>query len=311
MRFNCAFLLIGVFTFWYIGYNINELVGPIGTTGYIIFLILVVVGVQNASKVAARRTGNSRGRAADPKADVSSRIARRPKTVPVLTANKETVLDIETALDRLPATLLSRSGSVFYTGRDAFTAQRPLYLLGLNPGGDPLRQADNTVQKHIDGFRTRIKPWSAYADDSWEGAKPGTWGMQPRVLHMLGKLGYDPRLTPASNVVFVRTRDEAALTAESSRLIRECWPVHQTVIETLGVRIIVCFGGTAGAWVRQRLSAIELVDEFIEQNARGWKSTAYRARDGRVVVTVTHPGRADWRNPKSDPTPLVRRALAL
>lgn len=218
---------------------------------------------------------------------------------------------IEDALDGLSQELLSRSGSVFYSGREAFTGQRPLYLLGLNPGGDPGAQATNTVAKHIHEFRTRRREWSAYADDSWEGAQPGTWGMQPRVLHMLAQLGLDPREVPASNVVFVRTRDEAALKAEKATLLGECWPVHQAVIDSLGVRAIVCFGGTAGRWVRDKTGANQLLDQFKETNGRGWTSEAHRAFDGRVVVTATHPGRADWRNPAADATPLIRRTLSL
>ena len=50
-------------------------------------------------------------------------------------------------------------------------------------------------------------------------------------------------------------------------------------------------------------------DTSVEANARGWASETHAASDGRWVVTVTHPGLADWRNPAADPTPLVRAAL--
>ena len=186
---------------------------------------------------------------------------------------------------------------------------RPVYLLGLNPGGNPDRQASETIRRSIANYRALTRQWSAYADDSWEGAPPGTWGLQPRVLHMLGELNLDPRLTPASNVVFVRSATEAMLQAEKSLLLDMCWPVHQAVIDTLGVKAIICFGGTAGKWVREKVGASQLLDSFRETNARGWKSEAHRAANGRTVVTVTHPGRADWRNPAADPTPLVSRVL--
>lgn len=216
---------------------------------------------------------------------------------------------IDEALDRVSPVILPRSGSVFYTGKSAFQSESPLYLLGLNPGGDPQAQRDNTVAKHISEFRGRARPWSAYADDSWEGAPPGTWGMQPRVLHMLAKLRLDPRQVPASNVVFVRSRGESDLRDQKPMLLDECWPVHEAVITTLSVRVVVCFGGTAGRWVRERLEAQEYYDSFRETNARGWASEAHRSAEGKFVVTVTHPGRADWRNPAADPTDLVRQAL--
>jgi hypothetical protein len=217
---------------------------------------------------------------------------------------------IDQALEGLPASLLSRSGSIFYTGREAFASTRPLYLLGLNPGGDPARQSSETVGRHIEGFRTRRQPWSAYADESWQGAAPGSWGMQPRILHLLRGLNLDPHTTPASNVVFARTRDERSLESEKAELLATCWPVHQAVIETLGVGVVVCLGGTAGRWVREKLDADELVDGFREASARGWTSRVHRSSSGLIVVTVTHPGRANWCNSAADPAPLVGRWLS-
>jgi hypothetical protein len=219
---------------------------------------------------------------------------------------------IESALNALPASILDRSGSAFYCGREAFAETRNLYLLGLNPGGNPVVQESNTVRKHIWQFRQRPNAWSEYRDESWEGAVPGTWGMQPRVLHMLETLGMDPGLTPSSNVLFVRSHSEAALHREKAALLRHCWPVHQTVIEQLGIRVIVCFGGTAGRWVCEQISASQLIDQFIERyKNRSWKSHAHQATDGRIVVTVTHPSRANWCNSDADPTPLIQRALKL
>jgi len=133
---------------------------------------------------------------------------------------------IDTALDNLPGAIRSKSGSVFYSGREAFTGKKSLYLLGLNPGGDPVAQVENTVDRHIVEHRRRQDRWSAYANDSWEGARPGTWGMQPRVLHMLREVGIDSQLTPASNVVFARTPNEAALRESKIAMLKACWPVH-------------------------------------------------------------------------------------
>ena len=217
---------------------------------------------------------------------------------------------VEAALDRIPAALLSRSGSIFYTGRAAFSVPSRLYIVGLNPGGDPVAQASETIAAHRLKFREGPAWWSEYADESWRGAMPGAWGMQPRVLHMLASLGLDPHAVPASNVVFVRSSTEAALQGEKESLLRACWPVHQAVIDALGVQVLLCFGGTAGGWAREEVGASVRVDGYQETNGRGWSSEAHRAGDGRIVVTLTHPGRANWCNPLSDPTPLVRRVVA-
>jgi len=133
--------------------------------------------------------------------------------------------------------------------------------------------------------------------------------MQPRVLHLLRGLDLNPQKVPASNVVFVRSSNELALAAEKASLLASCWPVHQAVIDALDVRAVICFGGTTGRWVRERLGANDKFDQFVETNARGWTSEAHRCPDGRVAVTVTHPGRADWRNPAADPTALVKRSI--
>jgi len=126
---------------------------------------------------------------------------------------------------------------------------------------------------------------------------------------MFTQLGLDLRQVPASNVAFVRSPGEADLASEKSTLIAQCWPVHLAVIESLGVDTVLCFGKTAGEWVREGLSAHSLIDEFVEANNRRWMSTAHAAADGRVVITATHPSRVDWRNAAADPTPLVTRAL--
>jgi len=206
-------------------------------------------------------------------------------------------------------TLLGRSGSVFYTGRAAFSNPARLYILGLNPGGSPESQAGETIGRDLEDWARLPARWSAYKDGSWQGATPGTWGMQPRILHMLDKLGLDPYDIPASNVVFVRSSSESHLAREKSGLLERCWPVHRAVIERLGASTLLCLGGTAGRWVRNYLQADKLQNRFRERNARGWTSEAHLGPNGVCVLTVTHPGRADWRNPAADPTPLVKEML--
>ena len=202
-----------------------------------------------------------------------------------------------------------RSGAVFYSGRAAFSGQKPVYLLGLNPGGSPTSQAAETVARDLADWRDGPDRWSAYTDRSWRGSEPGTYGIQPRIRHMFDRLGLDLRDVPASNVVFARTNSEAALASEKQELHGLCWPVHRAVIEVLGISTILCLGGTAGRWVRSILRAERYFGRFVEENARGWASEAHLSTEGVCVVTLTHPGRADWRNPDADPTPLVRAAL--
>jgi Uracil DNA glycosylase superfamily len=216
----------------------------------------------------------------------------------------------EQLLHFVPPRLAARSGKVFYSGRQAFSQPSDLYVLGLNPGGDPHANAEETVASHTLQVASLLPAdWSAYRDESWEGSRPGTWGMQPGVLHMFGALGIQPGGVPCSNLVFPRSRSAAELKKELPSLVEMCWPFHLKVIELVKPKAIVCFGQDAGKIVCQLLSAGELCGEFVESNFRGWKSRAFKSSHGPRVIVTTHPSRADWRNPAADPTPLIAATL--
>jgi len=217
---------------------------------------------------------------------------------------------LEQLVDSVPRWMFPKSGSVFYSGRSAFASRSKLYILGLNPGGSPVAQVHDTVERQMSYVLSNFpSDWSAYSDESWLGRPPGTVGLQPRVLHMLRQLALDPRQIPSSNLIFLRSSNEAGL-ADKENLAAQCWAMHQHVIENLGIRVVLCFGGTPGRLVGRRVGATRQVGEWVEQNARLWRSVAHANSDRLVVITATHPSRADWTSPGSDPTPLVREVLA-
>ena len=208
---------------------------------------------------------------------------------------------------------MHRSGKAFYSGRLAFSSPSDLYILGVNPGGKPEEYPDETVDSHTKWVLGRSpQDWSAYQDESWgtSGAAAGSRGMQPRILHFFRKLNLNPGEVPSSNVIFARSASEEDLKRrEYSLMDAACWPFHQAIINNLGVRVVVCLGGKAGNWVRSRMNARQQVDEFVEDNNRRWKSRVYANALGQKVAVLTHPSRADWTNPDSDPTGLVVNAL--
>ena len=155
----------------------------------------------------------------------------------------------------------------------------------------------------------RPDEWSAYSDESWGGAPPGTSGLQPRVLHLLRGVGLNPRFVPSSNVVFLRSARENTLGRKFADLAEECWPFHQSVIERLGIRVVLCFGRTAGMWAARRVSADRPVGTFVEMNNRRWRTVALGNGRGLSIVIATHPSIADWTVPPTDPTPLLRQVL--
>jgi hypothetical protein len=218
------------------------------------------------------------------------------------------MIDEFTAL--IPSSVLEKSGAAFYSGRAAFSTRSSLYILGLNPGGSPQVQANDTVEKHTEKVLNGRHEWSEYQDEAWlDGYEPGRSGMQPRVVRLLERLGLDPQKTPASNVVFVRSARERDIASTFDEVAELCWPFHRAVISRLGVRVVLCFGKRAGNFVCKKLNATNYLDAFIEDNKRRWCSRAYKNSDGIAVVVATHPSRADWTNPKSDPSELLRGTL--
>lgn len=288
--------LIGVFVIWFIVYE-----GGVLGVAFLVAIIALAIWLhrQKDKRVAKPRRMSGR-----PIPQTSPPVPRKASMM----SNAQPI-SILSAVEQLPPSIMCRSGSLFYSGPSAFQGESPLYVLGLNPGGSPVAQVTETVERDLADWRALTSPWSAYLDESWQRKPAGTHGMQPRMRHMFDRLGLDLREIPASNVVFVRSANEAALANEKATLLSQCWPAHAAVIRDLGIRTILCLGTTAGRWTREAIGAHALIDRFQETNGRGWSSEAHIAADGRAVVTVTHPGRADWRNPAADPTPLVKAVL--
>ena len=221
-----------------------------------------------------------------------------------------TASSFEAAKAAIPASLRNYSGKVFYAGRSAYNSPAAMYILGVNPGGDPDTRQDETVASHTEWVATTApEGWSAYRDESWKGKPPGRHGMQPRILHMFKAVALSPGAVPASNLVFVRSRRESDIAVDIDRLVGECWPFHKYVIETLRPKVVLCLGKTAGDHVLARVGAHSRYATFTESNSRKWQSHAYRTVSGLKVVVATHPSIADWSTPASDPTPIIADAL--
>ena len=151
--------------------------------------------------------------------------------------------------------------------------------------------------------------WSEYRDEIWEGNTPGTSGLQPRVLHLLKELNLNPSDIPASNVVFIRSRNANDIKSRFTDLANLCWPFHNYVIKSQEIKCILCFGKVGGNFVRKKLKANIFIDEFVEQNNRRWKTQIYSSDDDIHVIVATHPSRVDWTNPKADPSNLIKRII--
>jgi hypothetical protein len=215
----------------------------------------------------------------------------------------------KTLLSLIPNELKHLSGSVFYTGPKAFSQKKVLYILGLNPGGSPLKKDHQTINYHTEKLLRQKEGWSEYRDEKWDNKAPGSAPLQRRVLHLLAQLELNPSEIPASNVVFVRTRRAIHIKKDFFRLASLCWPFHQYVIESQNIQNILCFGKMAGGFVRTKLNAHELIGEFVEDNNRKWITKIYSNIHRVSVIVATHPSIADWTSSETDPSNLIKKVL--
>jgi len=227
---------------------------------------------------------------------------------------------IEDFAKKVPKELLNVSGSVFYSGRKAFNKPSKLYILGFNLGGSPEKEElkDYTLNENIQRVLNDKKhyKWSAYVHENWtsdEKKPPGESFMQLRVRHLLGKLEeLDAVHGPASNLIFERSVGEKDIDDRFDELAEQCWKFHDCVIKKLKIKVILCFGQTAGYWVAGRfnLTIKDKIDCFREKyKKRHWPTVALKNDTSPIVIIAAHPSRSDWTNELCDPTDLVRKAL--
>lgn len=211
----------------------------------------------------------------------------------------------------IPESLKCCSGKVFYSGRKAFESPSDIYILGINPGGDPSDPKEKSVGAHTTTvLNCRPGDWSEYRDEPWKkDSEPGSTPFQRRLRYLSCKIGMGLGEIPASNLIFKRSTGFSKLQGDAKQLAEACWSFHQKVIDTLGVRVVVCLGKPASDFVREKLKAHRQICEFVENNGRRWQSHTYKNPKGIQVVRLSHPSRADWTKCNSDPTGLVVRAL--
>ena len=125
-------------------------------------------------------------------------LSGEPDTVAPVT-NTEHDSPVVRLLDAIPTGLRDLSGTALYTGLSSWTTPSPLYLMGINPGGEP---GDDTIYGNaINTLNNLPANFSAYRDEEWGHAR-GQHPMQRSVLHVFDGLGLDPGMVPTSNMVY-------------------------------------------------------------------------------------------------------------
>ncbi len=198
---------------------------------------------------------------------------------------------IDMARTRL-APIQARSGNVLYSGVETLRAGQ-VYLLGLNPGGDPedailLQQ---TIGSTLAALATKHE--NEWLDRSWRRngirTPPGQSLLQQRVQYLLRGLGLEPRDVCSANLIFARSRDAA--TSSFEQLAPLCWPVHEAILDIVRPRLVVAFGNSGFSpygYLRSVLQA-DHEDEFASGHG-DWVCKAFDARRFKVAG-VPHLGR--------------------
>jgi hypothetical protein len=102
--------------------------------------------------------------------------------------------------------ILNRSGKVLYSTTTTL-CPGPIYLLGLNPGGDPSEEPE-TVGESLEGLRRGGT--NSYLDEVWEHQTcAGKAPLQRRVQWLAHEMGVELQEICAANLIFVRSKNAA------------------------------------------------------------------------------------------------------
>jgi uracil-DNA glycosylase len=182
--------------------------------------------------------------------------------------------------------IAARSGRVLYSGSHTLRPG-PMYLLGLNPGGDPTTHND-TVGSSLREMLRRTE--NAYLDESWRNCAVGRSPLQLWVQWLLRQLGFQPRDICASNLIF--TRSVSATDSGYPEVAELCWPVHEQIIAVVQPIFIVAFGNSSESPYRflcQKLQGMQ--EQRIPSGHGSWDCTTFISPKGIRVFGLPHLSR--------------------
>lgn len=182
--------------------------------------------------------------------------------------------------------ILANSGNILYSAAETLRPG-PVYLLGLNPGGDPKAREERTIEAALASLPT--KRTNAFLDEMWAGHVAGESVLQRRIRVLLEGLGLAVRDVCASNLIFQRSVSAEDLQFRS--LAALCWPVHERIIEIVRPKVIITFGNgpkSPYSFVRDSLGATK--QEAFPSGHGTW-NCLLSFSDRAAVVGVPHLSR--------------------
>jgi hypothetical protein len=141
------------------------------------------------------------------------------------------------------APVLGRAGGILYSAAKTLSPGK-LYIMGLNPGGDPENSAHN-IGKSLDQLPQRTS--NAYIDETWDNRsrqlEKGQAPLQRRIAFLAQSLGCALEDVCATNLIFMQTHSARDL--DFSHDAERCWPVHEMMLAMVRPKLILAFGNSA------------------------------------------------------------------
>ena len=134
---------------------------------------------------------------------------------------------------------LEAGGSVLFNGWSTLR-EGPLYLMGLDPGGDPEQGDYMTIGQQLDNMGCH---YSTYETEEWEWRghllAPGQHPHQKRVRAICAVCKLKAHDVFAANAIFKRSRDTKGV---DWTMWPACWLVHQWFLSIVQPRLVICLG---------------------------------------------------------------------
>lgn len=164
--------------------------------------------------------------------------------------------------------LIDLPGAVLYASEETLNP-RPVYLLGLNPGG----AEGATLRDNIAASR---RGNNAYLDEVWSpGGRVQPRGqstLQRRVQNLCRTMGVETRDTPASNLALTRSTGLATHPGYLGA-VQLCAPVHEMFMAAIRPRFLMTFGSLAHFASGVKIKEVESRDA----EHAGWQAHRGRA----------------------------------
>lgn len=182
------------------------------------------------------------------------------------------------------AGLLDKPGSILYSSHETLKPGE-VYLLGFNPGGS----GGSPVERSINQLLTNTT--NAYLDESWENQN-GAWAsgeapLQKRIQWILESIKLNPRDICASNLIFFQSR---AARDMSFSLAKQCWPVHEAVLNIVKPKLIIAFGNSRESSYGYLHAILGGNEESFPSGHGNWKLKGFNSQiNGRSVYVAGLP----------------------